>query len=214
MSNTDFQLVSIFNPLIGLCNAFESDANQYLYDEWRRRVETELDLTAKKLDDTVDLRDYDAARFAVCAWIDEKVLNSSWAYRETWKGDLLQEAFYNTTHAGEEFFTRLDGLKSTQDSVRQVYLLCLLLGFKGRYCRDGDHIILQKIVDSTKKKINALSGVNTATATDERNVALEKYLRIRRIKWAMAGVFALVVSIFTYLVHDKYVSIITTQITI
>lgn len=214
MSNYEFQLVSIFNPLIGYCLAFGLNPNQYLYDEWRRVVEHELDATATRLNDSIDLRDYDAARFAVCAWIDEQVLNSSWAYRETWNGNLLQEAYYNTTHAGEEFFSRLEALKNTQGNVRQVYLLCLLLDFKGRFCREGDHIILQKIADSAKNKYSSNAQATSAALSGGRNWALEKFRRIKRVKRAAALVIVVMVGLYAYLVHDKYFTIITTQITI
>src|SRR5512137_2148104 len=51
--------------------------------------------------------DYDLARFAVCAWVDEAILKSSWSEKGLWLKDQLQRLYYNTTDAGEEFFDRL-----------------------------------------------------------------------------------------------------------
>ena len=77
--------------------------------------------------------EYDEARFAVCAWIDEAILCSSLPERDLWMGELLQRKFYNTTRAGEELFTRLQELNDETLQVRDVYYHCLALGFKGRY---------------------------------------------------------------------------------
>lgn len=77
--------------------------------------------------------EYHAARFAVCAWIDETILNSRLPESETWLGHLLQRVFYATNRAGEEFYTRMDDLDQAQTQVREVFRYCLALGFKGRY---------------------------------------------------------------------------------
>src|SRR5512134_2118281 len=79
----------------------------------------------------IDPRDYDEARFAVCAWVDETILNMPWTHREEWLKSLLQSELYNTTKAGEEFFDRLNQLRPDQNHVREVYYLCLCLGFIG-----------------------------------------------------------------------------------
>jgi type VI secretion system protein ImpK len=80
--------------------------------------------------------DYDQARFAVCAWIDEALLNSTWPHKEVWIRQQLQRIYYNTTDAGEIFFDRLNSLGPHQLEVREVYYLCLALGFTGRYFND------------------------------------------------------------------------------
>lgn len=95
--------------------------------------------------------DYEQARFAVCAWIDEAMLNSSWKERGLWLKDQLQRRFYNTTDAGEEFFDRLSAIGLHQREVREVFYLCLALGFTGRYCHSGDEYQLEQIKTSTLK---------------------------------------------------------------
>lgn len=90
---------------------------------------------SKKMSDQAGFvhQEYDEARFAVCAWIDETLLNSDWPERDKWLGALLQRQFYATNRAGEEFFTRMDTLNETDTQVREVFHHCLVLGFKGRY---------------------------------------------------------------------------------
>lgn len=95
--------------------------------------------------------DFDLARFAVCAWVDEVLLNSPWEQRSLWLKDQLQRFYYNTTDAGEEFFDRLSAIGLHQREVREVYYLCLALGFTGRYCHQGDEYQLEQIKTSNLK---------------------------------------------------------------
>lgn len=84
----------------------------------------------------VTREDYEQARFAVCAWIDESILASRWESASNWLKVQLQRVYYNTTDAGEKFFERLSTLGAHQSDVREVYYLCMALGFKGRYFND------------------------------------------------------------------------------
>ena len=77
--------------------------------------------------------EYDAARFAVCAWVDERVMAAGWDQSARWRAEPLQRLYYGTTEAGEKFFDRLRQMGAAQNAVREVYFLCLALGFEGRY---------------------------------------------------------------------------------
>jgi type VI secretion system protein ImpK len=95
--------------------------------------------------------DYDLARFAVCAWVDEAILNSPWSQKGHWQREQLQRLYYHTTDAGEEFFERLNALGFQQREIREVYYLCLALGFMGRYCHKGDEYLLDQLRSSNLK---------------------------------------------------------------
>lgn len=95
--------------------------------------------------------DIDHARYAVFAWIDEVILNSSWDNKEQWMRHLLQRRHYQTTDAGEIFFERLNSLGPHQGHVREVYYLCLSLGFTGRYIHEGDDFLLEQLKTSNLK---------------------------------------------------------------
>ena len=69
---------------------------------------------------SIDPRSYDDARFALCAWIDETVMNSPWQHRSAWQRRLLQSEYYNTVNAGTEFFDRLNLLHPDQNDVRNL----------------------------------------------------------------------------------------------
>jgi type VI secretion system protein ImpK len=101
--------------------------------------------------------DYDQARFAICAWIDEAVMNSTWGERIAWVKEPLQLKFYQTTNAGELFFERLNNLGPHQNDVREVYYLCLAMGFKGRYGNEEDRFLLEQLKTSNLKVLTGAS---------------------------------------------------------
>lgn len=73
------------------------------------------------------------ARFALTAFADEMILRTEWAGREEWLRDLLQLHLYRTNRAGDEFYDHLNRLRPDQVHAREVYFLCLTLGFEGQY---------------------------------------------------------------------------------
>ena len=95
--------------------------------------------------------DYDVARFAIFAWIDEAILSSSWKEKDRWQGEQLQRIYYHTADAGEIFYERLNAIGPHQREVREAYYLCLAMGFVGRYCHEGDDYLLEQLKTSNLK---------------------------------------------------------------
>ena len=101
--------------------------------------------------------DYDLARFAICAWVDEAILSSSWNEKGRWQGEQLQRLYYKTADAGEIFFERLNTLGPHQRDVREVYYLCLAMGFTGRYCHEGDEYLVEQLKTANLKLLTGSS---------------------------------------------------------
>jgi type VI secretion system protein ImpK len=102
------------------------------------------------------------ATFAVVAFLDESVLNSTNAAFADWSRMPLQEEMYGNQLAGEIFFENLQRLLARPDNqdladLLEVYLLCLLLGYKGRYGLSGQEA-LRPIMDSLAGKIRRIRG--------------------------------------------------------
>ena len=133
-----------------------SSKRQSPYDQVRAQI---LQLLAESQKRSVDFspEDYDQARFAICAWIDEAVMNSFWNERSAWQREPLQLKFYQTTNAGELFFERLNILAAHQNDVREVYYLCLAMGFKGRYGNVEDKFLLDQLKSSNLKVLTGAS---------------------------------------------------------
>lgn len=101
--------------------------------------------------------DFDLARFAVFAWIDETIMGSSWDGRAQWQGEQLQRRYFQTSDAGELFFQKLNTIGPHQNHVREVYYLCLALGFTGQYCNQGDDMLLDQLKASNLKLLTGSS---------------------------------------------------------
>ena len=99
---------------------------------------TKFEKSARRLRISAD--DTHAAKYAFCALIDEIVLSSHFNIRDEWERQPLQLAFFGDQLAGENFFNKLEELRSKGSSHLQaleVYHLCLLLGFQGKYILEG-----------------------------------------------------------------------------
>lgn len=99
----------------------------------------------------ISKEDYDHARFAIFAWIDEAILHSAWNEKEKWQRHQLQRVHFNTADAGELFYERLNTLGPHKRDVREVYYLCLAMGFTGRYIHEGDDFLLEQLRTSNLK---------------------------------------------------------------
>lgn len=76
------------------------------------------------------------AKFALAAFIDETVLTNNFPLKEEWEKYSLQLEYFGEHLAGNKFFDRLEAmLKQIDQAVDavEVYYVCLLLGFKGKY---------------------------------------------------------------------------------
>lgn len=77
--------------------------------------------------------------FALVAYADERILTSAWSGKEAWLDNPLQLALFNINSGGEEFYQRLEQLRRDGGDqqrladVLECFLICLQLGFKGRY---------------------------------------------------------------------------------
>lgn len=102
------------------------------------------------------------AKNAVVAFLDESVLNSANPAFSSWSSMPLQEELFGHHIAGETFFENLDRLLAsaeTQDTadLLEVHLLCLLLGYRGRYGLAGPEAP-RSYVDSCMDKMRRIRG--------------------------------------------------------
>jgi type VI secretion system protein ImpK len=98
--------------------------------------------------------------FAVVAFLDESVLTSRNPVFVNWPRLPLQAELFGHQLAGEIFFQELQKSLNRSDSqetadLLEVYYLCMLLGFKGRYAAGGD---LRSVMAATQEKIRRIRG--------------------------------------------------------
>lgn len=96
--------------------------------------------------------------FAIVAFLDEVILNSQDPCRPEWAQKPLQDELFGISVAGELFFTRLEKLLMRQDSpeladMLEVFGLCLLLGFEGRYTggRSELHVLADRVTQRIER---------------------------------------------------------------
>ena len=76
------------------------------------------------------------SKFALAAFVDETVLTGDFFLKEEWEKFPLQLEYFGEQLAGNKFFEKLEAMirqiDQTADAV-EIYYVCMLLGFKGRY---------------------------------------------------------------------------------
>jgi type VI secretion system protein ImpK len=98
----------------------------------------DVDRNAKALG--ISAEDVTAAKYAFCSAVDEIILRSTYEVREAWETRPLQLRVFGDQLAGEHFFHRLEDLRAKGQvhvEALEVFHMCLLLGFQGRYALDG-----------------------------------------------------------------------------
>lgn len=92
-----------------------------------------------------------AARYFLCALIDETILTTTWGENSLWQEKNLLKTFQRETWSGERFFLILE--RSLEDpkphlDLLELGYLCLSLGYEGRYRhRTRGHYELGQLID-------------------------------------------------------------------
>src|SRR6476660_10200157 len=76
------------------------------------------------------------SKFALASFVDEVVLTNNFPLRDQWEKYALQLEYFGEQLAGNKFFEKLQAMlgqiEATKDAV-EIYYVCMLLGYKGRY---------------------------------------------------------------------------------
>ena len=104
------------------------------------------------------------AEFAVVAFLDEAILSSKDPKVEEWRKRPLNVDLFGQAIAGDVFFDKLADIERRSDSLHladllEVYLLCLLLGFEGRFApplRSEAYRIMERL----RSRIEAIRGLD------------------------------------------------------
>ncbi len=77
-----------------------------------------------------------AARYIICAFLDETVLRTPWGSESVWSTKSLLSTLHNETWGGEKFFLILDRMLQEPTSnldILELMYICLSLGFEGKF---------------------------------------------------------------------------------
>ena len=152
-----------------------------------------FDRNAKKLGASAD--DIHASKYAFCAAVDESILRSQFSIRAAWERRPLQLILFGDHLAGENFFVRLEELRAKGTShiqALEVFHMCLLLGFEGKYIIEGTEK-LNYLTARLGDEIARMKGKGAGFAPHwARPDQIINKLRNDVPLWAICAVFALI----------------------
>ena len=130
-------LLSTAAPLLQLLARLRNTANQPDAADLRERATRELrTFETDAREAGVPMEQLRPAHYALCASLDDVVLNTPWGSTGVWDQRSLISTFHQEVRSGERFFELLGQMKANPGSflpVLELMYLCLSLGFMGRY---------------------------------------------------------------------------------
>jgi type VI secretion system protein ImpK len=153
-----------------------------------------------------DPRDVKDTHYAVVAFLDSVVLHSKHPVRTEWERRTLQEELFGKSDAGIVFFEKLEHFRSRRDSeqladIVEVYLLCMLLGFEGRYS-GGPRGELDGIIQRTRLRIQDIRGRHrqiSPTALPSETPLLAMPVQNRTYPFRIAALVAVIASLLCWI---------------
>jgi type VI secretion system protein ImpK len=130
-------LITAASPLLQLLGRLRLTLSAPNVDDLRERTVRQMrQFETAARDGGVPPDQLQPAHYALCASIDDVVLNTPWGSTGAWAARSLVTTFHQEVRAGERFFRILDQLKQTPATnlpVLELMYYCLSLGFLGQY---------------------------------------------------------------------------------
>ncbi|EIU5772758.1 TPA: DotU family type IV/VI secretion system protein [Salmonella enterica] len=128
-------IVECYMPVFTLISSIKVYPEEYGdYDSTRKHIiDTVEDVVRNSEKISLSDCDLDAAFYSIVVMIDEIILCSELPYRKEWRNNLLQIKYFGHSTGGVEFFNILNKVIEFKSQAGWVFLLCLLLGFRGKY---------------------------------------------------------------------------------
>jgi type VI secretion system protein ImpK len=130
-------LVSAAAPLLQLLGRLRTTYSQPNVDDLRERTIAQVRTFERQARDTgVPLEQLRPAHYALCASIDDVVLNTPWGSSGSWGARSLVSSFHQEVRSGERFFQLLNQMKENPGNflpVLELMYMCISLGFQGQY---------------------------------------------------------------------------------
>ena len=124
-------------PLLQLLARLRNTATQPDAADLREKAVREMrQFEQRARDGGVPMETLRPAHYALCASIDDVVLNTPWGSAGGWDARSLVSTFHQEVSGGERFFDLLGQVKQSPGTylpVIELMYMCLSLGFMGRY---------------------------------------------------------------------------------
>lgn len=130
------QLTACAAPLFSLISRIRNRAQHMDPDKLRSSVVAEVRAFENRaLQAGIPAQTVKIARYALCATLDDVVLNTPWGGQSSWGLQSMVGTFHRETVGGDRFYdllARLEKEPGTNLDVLEFIYMCLSLGFEGR----------------------------------------------------------------------------------
>ncbi len=153
-------LVRAASSLLGLAIRLRNRAQHSNVEALRERVIAEIKgFEQRALQAGEPAQSVRIARYALCATIDDLVLNTPWGSQSSWAQQSMVGTFHNEVTGGERFYDLMEKMQkdpSRNREILELLYLCMSLGFEGMLRVDGRGAATHnKLRDSVLRDIRA-----------------------------------------------------------
>ncbi len=146
-----------------------------------------------------------AARYALCAALDEAVLSTPWGAHSEWSQQPLLVALHREAWGGEKFFEMLDRIAADPGrhiDLMELQYLCIAFGFSGKYqVLERGSARLAEVQQDLYRRIRAHRGTPPADlALRWRGVEDRRHRLIKYVPWWVVGAGALAIIVVTFVI--------------
>lgn len=134
-------LMDLCTPIFGYAAILprESGGTHPAYAQFRQEVLNALQrIETEAPEHGIDREDAAAARYALALFMDEQVAESEWSGKSQWANEPLSMVLLADPEGGKNFFRRLESMGDRQRGVKEVYLVCLAMGYRGEHAEEPD----------------------------------------------------------------------------
>jgi type VI secretion system protein ImpK len=207
-------LVNAALPLLDLAVQIKNRAVHNDVESLRDRVVAEVNAFERRITPLgLSLQTIRAARYALCAMMDDVVLNTPWGSRSLWTQKSMVATFHNEVVGGDRFWDLLNQLKrdaAVNLDLLELLYFCITLGFEGKYrvtARGASELILVREDLYRLIRNNRGDFERTLSPHWEGLGAAYRGLRQRIPNWLVAvaalGILALFYALFTFLLNGR-----------
>lgn len=147
----------------------------------------------------IDSKKIKEARYCLCSFLDETVLNTAWGGQSIWSTESLLSTFHAETFGGEYFYTLMESSlvePRTNIQLLELQYVCLSLGFVGKMRVEERG--MEKLENYREQAYQLLIECN-GELTDELSPDSKNYVLNRQeVKsaaplWVFVSIFALLI---------------------
>jgi type VI secretion system protein ImpK len=153
-------LMDLCTPIFAYASLLPSDpsAGQPDYRQFRDRIVSDLNrMPTEAAENGIEAEDVNHACYALSFFLDTQIAQSEWTGKMQWSAEPLGIVLQQDPEGGVNFFRRLDGLGDRHKAVKEVYLVCLALGFRGKYAEQDAATQAAQIADIRQKIVRSIN---------------------------------------------------------